>query len=134
MDTIVCNNEAGNLTTERQGYSCQYDYENRIVKITRGQTDIVEFWYDALGRRVKKLDHVTAGNTRWYYYDKDWRVVDEFRKPATFLVPKQVRDRRLKRPAAADLPLAGFGLTGGRRHGRISGALTCEVQHDGRRS
>ncbi len=83
------------------------------MKITRGQTDIVAFWYDALGRRVKKLDHITAGGTRWYYYDRDRRVVDEFRKPATFLVPKRVRDRRAERPSAADLFPAGFALTGG---------------------
>jgi len=95
MTTMAHNEEAGNLTTDQRGYSYEYHHENRIVKITRGQTGIVEFWYDVLGRRVMKLDHIaaggtrfTAGGTRWCYYDKGWRAVDEFRKSATSLVPK----------------------------------------------
>ncbi len=81
MNTIAYNNGAGNLITDadHQGYSCEYDYENRIVKITKsGPTTVAEYSYDALGRRVEKKDCVTSANTRRYYYDKDWRVVNDY--------------------------------------------------------
>jgi len=45
---------AGNLTADKDGYEYQYDYENRIVKITKDDNDIAEFAYDALGRRIEK--------------------------------------------------------------------------------
>jgi hypothetical protein len=32
--------EAGNLRSDKEGYGCQYAYENRIVKITKGGKDI----------------------------------------------------------------------------------------------
>ena len=35
MNTIGRNNQAGNLTTDRRGYSYEYDYENRITKILK---------------------------------------------------------------------------------------------------
>ncbi len=76
------------------------------------QDGVAEFWYDALGRRVEKNDGVSSANAWRYYYDKDCRILDEYDGPGT-----------LKRPWAADLPLAGFGLTGGRRRGRLGTAL-----------
>jgi len=73
------NDAAGNLTTDRQGYTYEYDYENRITKILKaGPVTVAEYSYDALGRRVEKKDSVTSTNTRRYYYDKDWRVLDEY--------------------------------------------------------
>jgi len=49
---------AGNLTTDKDGYSYQYDYENRITRITRdpNSTVVAEFAYDALGRRIQKTE------------------------------------------------------------------------------
>jgi hypothetical protein len=37
---------AGNLTADKDGYEYQYDYENRIVKITKDGNYIAEFAYD----------------------------------------------------------------------------------------
>ncbi|MHC4155975.1 MAG: hypothetical protein ACYST6_13765 [Planctomycetota bacterium] len=48
---ITCD-DAGNLTKDRRGYWYEYDYENRIVKITKDSNDIAEFACDALGRRL----------------------------------------------------------------------------------
>jgi YD repeat-containing protein len=50
---------AGNLTTDKDGYQYEYDYENRITKITKDSNDIAEFAYDALGRRIKMKDSIT---------------------------------------------------------------------------
>ena len=61
--------EAGNLTQDQRGYEYEYDYENRIVKIIKGGTDIAEFAYDALGRRVEKKDLIDPNNTRRYYHN-----------------------------------------------------------------
>jgi len=83
MNPMRGNKEADNLTTERQGYTYEYDYENRIVKITEGETDITEYSYDALGRRVEKKDCITSTNTGRYYYDKDWRILNDYDTSAT---------------------------------------------------
>jgi len=68
---------AGNLTKDRLGYGYSYDYENRIVKVTKDNNDIAEFPYDALGRRIRKVDS-NAGETTLYYYNDNWQVLCEY--------------------------------------------------------
>jgi YD repeat-containing protein len=70
---------AGNLTTDKDGYGYQYDYENRVVEINDvNGTTIAEFAYDALGRRIEKKDLVDSSNTRRYYYNDNWQVLCEY--------------------------------------------------------
>jgi len=69
--------DAGNLTQDPNGYEYEYDYENRLIEITKGETTIAEYEYDALGRRIEKTDSVANETTR-YYYDNDWRVLAEY--------------------------------------------------------
>ena len=52
---------AGNVTTDKNGYEYEYDYENRIVKIVKDSNDIAEYAYDALGRRIKGLESAFGG-------------------------------------------------------------------------
>ena len=59
---------------KRQGYEYEYDYENRIVKITKAGQTKAEFAYDALGRRIEKKDLVDPNNTRRYYYNYNWQT------------------------------------------------------------
>ena len=59
---------AGNLTVDADGYEYEYDYENRLIKITKGQDDIAEYAYDALGRRIQVYD-MAAETKTWYYYN-----------------------------------------------------------------
>ena len=69
---------AGNMTVDPDGYQYTYDYENRIVEIKdSGDTTVAEFAYDALGRRIMKTDSITAANTRYYYYNDQWQVLEE---------------------------------------------------------
>ncbi|MHC4867564.1 MAG: RHS repeat domain-containing protein [Planctomycetota bacterium] len=68
--------EAGNLITNVADYNFTYDYENRIIKITKDGNDIAEFAYDALGRRIRKIDSI-AGTTRLYFYNDKWQVLTE---------------------------------------------------------
>ncbi len=74
----ITHDDAGNMTQDRQGYRYQYDYENRIVRIYRlsGPTEVTvaTFDYDALGRRIRKVDPI-AGTTTLYYYDPEWRQI-----------------------------------------------------------
>ena len=55
---------AGNLTKDANSYEFEYDYENRVVKVTKDANDIAEFAYDCLGRRIRKIDSVDSNNTR----------------------------------------------------------------------
>jgi len=70
---------AGSLTKGHRGYEYEYDYENRIVKITKDPNDTVvaEYAYDALGRRIEKKD-VDANETTRYYYNYNWQVLAEY--------------------------------------------------------
>jgi hypothetical protein len=45
-DVNLSCDSAGNLTADRDGCEYQYDYENRIVKITKDGSDIAEFARD----------------------------------------------------------------------------------------
>jgi len=65
---------AGNLTQDQRGYEYEYDYENRIVKITKGTQTKAEFAYDALGRRIRKIDSA-ASETTLYYHNYNWQVL-----------------------------------------------------------
>ena|GEM_PF-3049916 len=66
---------AGNLTTDKDGYTYEYDCENRITKIVKsGPTTVAEFAYDALGRRIRKIDSI-AGETTVYYHNDKWQVL-----------------------------------------------------------
>jgi len=74
---------AGNLTQDKDGYQYAYDYENRIVEITENSSDIAEFAYDALGRRVRKIDS-DANETTLYYYNNSWQVLCEYNGAGQF--------------------------------------------------
>jgi RHS repeat-associated protein len=68
--------DAGNLTTDKNGYKFTYDYENRIIEIKdSSNNDVADFTYDALGRRIEKDESGTV--TRYYYSDK-WQVFTEY--------------------------------------------------------
>ena len=71
---------AGNLTKDKNGYTYHYDYENRLLKIKKSNdtVTVVEFTYDALGRRIEKKDSITSANTRRYYYNYNWQILSEF--------------------------------------------------------
>ena len=75
-DANLTYDAAGNLTQDQRGYEYEYDYENRIVKITKDGNDIAEFAYDALGRRMRKIDS-KVGHTTYYYNNYKWQVLYE---------------------------------------------------------
>ncbi|MHC4621197.1 MAG: RHS repeat-associated core domain-containing protein, partial [Planctomycetota bacterium] len=77
-DANITYDQAGNLALDKDGYEYEYDYENRIVKITKDGNDIAGFAYDALGRRIEKKDLVTSANTRRYYHGGRWQVLVEY--------------------------------------------------------
>jgi RHS repeat-associated protein len=68
---------AGNLCVDTNGYKYFYDYENRLEQI-KDSSEVVkaEFTYDALGRRIEKIEYDTTNITTRYYYD-GWRVLSE---------------------------------------------------------
>ena len=73
----ITHDDAGNMTGDKDGYVYFYDYENRIVKIEDdASSTVATFEYDALGRRIRKVDSI-ASVTTLYYYDPDWRCLEE---------------------------------------------------------
>ena len=74
----IAYDDAGNLTRDERGYEYDYDYENRLIKITRSNpaVTIAEYTYDALGRRIEVYDAVADTTTR-YYYNNNWQVLTE---------------------------------------------------------
>ena len=74
----ISHDDAGNTTTDKDSYTYQYDYENRIVKIEdSSSSDVAEYAYDALGRRIKVIDS-KAATTTLYYYNPQWQVLAEY--------------------------------------------------------
>ena len=68
--------DAGNLIEDDRAYQYAYDFENRLVEV-RDFTDtlLVEYEYDALGRRIIKRQYDTDGSTvdktvRYYHNDR----------------------------------------------------------------
>ena len=65
------NDPAGNLIQDKSGYQYTYDYENRLTQIARpDDTVVATFAYDALGRRIEKVDTIAGITTRFYYDDQ----------------------------------------------------------------
>ncbi|MGD0077764.1 MAG: hypothetical protein ABSB91_03945 [Sedimentisphaerales bacterium] len=58
---------AGNLITDKDGFTYHYDYENRIVKIRKSNdaVDVATYDYDALGRRIQKVIYVNGLPISW---------------------------------------------------------------------
>jgi YD repeat-containing protein len=73
--------DAGNLAEDKDDYTYSYDYENRIVKIEKpnggGKTTVAQYAYDALGRRIRKIDSI-ASSTTVYYNNNSWQVLSEY--------------------------------------------------------
>ncbi len=68
-----------NLVADKDGYLYDYDGENRIVRISRGDGDsipttVAEFVYDALNRRIYAYDAI-AGAGRYFCYNNGWQVI-----------------------------------------------------------
>jgi YD repeat-containing protein len=62
---------AGNIAADHRGYLYEYDMENRLTKVSRSDTTVVAtFEYDALGRRIEKVDAIAGTTTRYYYDDQ----------------------------------------------------------------
>ena len=76
-DIAIGYDNAGNLSVDKAGYKYYYDYENRLIEI-KNASDVTKakFYYDALGRRVRKFDSL-AGSGVNYYYNDNWQVVAE---------------------------------------------------------
>jgi YD repeat-containing protein len=74
----ITHDDAGNLTADKDGYTYEYDYENRVVKIEDSSSnDVAEYAYDALGRRIRVIDS-KASTTTLYYYNPQWQVLAEY--------------------------------------------------------
>jgi YD repeat-containing protein len=72
------------LYENKFAYEYEYDYENQITKIKKnGTTTVTQFAYDALGRRIRKIDSI-ASQTTLYYYGYGWQVLAGYNGAGTF--------------------------------------------------
>lgn len=78
--TELLYDDAGNLTKDTNGYTYRYDYENRLtlVKKTNDSVDVAKFDYDALGRRILKIDYIADSDQETHYYYNGLRVLSEY--------------------------------------------------------
>jgi len=54
------------------------NYASRLRKEMKKRiSDAAEFAYDALGRRIRKIDS-DANETTLYYYNNNWQVLCEY--------------------------------------------------------
>jgi RHS repeat-associated protein len=62
-----------------EAWDCKYDAWNRLRQIKRRGRPLLEFDYDGLGRRIVKrtYDQGRLKETRYYYYDAQWRILEE---------------------------------------------------------
>ncbi len=88
-------NAAGNMTTSpwpgyettpeaKQWYA--YDAWNRLVKVLCGvipTTTLAEYEYDGLNRRIRKTLVYLDNETRDYYYNEQWQVLEVRKNQAT---------------------------------------------------
>ncbi len=78
---VICEyDEAGNTTKDKDDYTYEYDYENRIVKIEDSSSvEVATHDYDALGRRIRVIDKSADPDvTTLYYYNPEWQVLAEY--------------------------------------------------------
>ncbi len=75
-DADISHDANGNLSVDAAGYAYAYDHRNRLTEIT----NVAEFGYDALGRRISKYDEV-ADTTTYYYYNAFEQVIAEYEEP-----------------------------------------------------
>jgi RHS repeat-associated protein len=85
---MIDHDAAGNMITDKDGYLYDYDGENRIVKISRGDGDstpttVATFDYNALGRRIYAYDAI-AGAGRYFCYNNNWQVLQEYNTAGSF--------------------------------------------------
>jgi RHS repeat-associated protein len=69
----------GNLTKDAEGYTYHYDRQNKLTKIkkTSDSVDVAAYAYDALGRRIERIDSVADPDvTTRCYYDGDQVIED----------------------------------------------------------
>ncbi|MBI9018050.1 MAG: hypothetical protein JEZ07_12410 [Phycisphaerae bacterium] len=69
--------DCGNLTDDGD-YLYSWDYENRLLTVTRkiDSVVVVQYDYDALGRRIRKYDCIANAKTL-YWYNNNWQVLTE---------------------------------------------------------
>ncbi|MHB9070608.1 MAG: RHS repeat-associated core domain-containing protein [Sedimentisphaerales bacterium] len=68
--------DKGNLESDDYtDFGYEYDWRNRLTKVTYNMDTVAEFAYDALGRRISKT---VDGETTYYYYDTMGRVIAEY--------------------------------------------------------
>ena len=76
--TNVYYDAVGNLSKDAAGYQYFYDYENHLQELKDSSDNTkAKFTYDALGRRIEKIEYASPANiTTRYYYD-GWGVLAE---------------------------------------------------------
>jgi RHS repeat-associated protein len=75
---------AGNMTRAPKAagyYRYEYDHLNRVTAVTNDQgTPVAEYAYDALNRRIEKVDKTGQSNVTYtYYYTPGWQLLEVYK-------------------------------------------------------
>ena len=82
---LIAHNATGNTTRipkpadPTKSFDLKWDAWNRLVKVSDSETEnpVAVYTYDGLTRRIS-TDDGTGTDTRRYYYNQQWRCVEEF--------------------------------------------------------
>jgi len=60
-------------------YTCKWDAWSRLVEVSSGGVPVAKYSYDALTRRIRTATGYYATEEMHFYFDRNWRTVEERR-------------------------------------------------------
>jgi RHS repeat-associated protein len=106
IEETYAHDDNGNLSMDAGGNSYTYDYRNRLIKVEDAESNvIVEYVYDALGRRIKKISASSVAT--YFFYDPQGRVIAEYEGQSPELMREFVYGNGFNEVLAMFLPESG---------------------------
>jgi RHS repeat-associated protein len=95
----------GNLTTDAEGRTLEYDAWNRLVRVTSADSfTTTEYVYNGLNHRITEVSH--TGSTRDLFYSLGWQVLEERVRDGAGEIPSVADTRYIWSPVYIDAMVA----------------------------
>jgi RHS repeat-associated protein len=95
----------GNLTTDAEGRTLEYDAWNRLIRVTSADSfTTTEYAYNGLNHRITEVSH--TGSTRDLFYSLGWQVLEERVRDGAGEIPSVADTRYIWSPVYVDAMIA----------------------------